>query len=101
MRLHMLPEGTTPGLLHATTPGQLSCSIGIMAYNEEANIAHLLKALLAQQTVHCDIKEIIVLASGCKDNTEGIVRAFCHQHPHIKLIVQPRREGKASAINLF
>jgi len=97
----MMPEGTTTSLPHATTPAQLSCSIGIMAYNEEANIAHLLKALLAQQTTHCEIKEIIVLASGCNDNTESIVRSFCHQHPHIKLIVQPRREGKASAINLF
>lgn len=72
-----------------------------MAYNEEANIGRLLMALLAQRTICCTIQEIIVLASGCTDRTEAIVRAFSQQYPTIKLIVQPRREGKASAINLF
>jgi|RhiMetdeSRZDD1v2_1073273.scaffolds.fasta_scaffold27087_2 poly-beta-1,6-N-acetyl-D-glucosamine synthase len=79
----------------------LSCSIGIMAHNEEANIAPLLNTLLGQETSCCTIEEIIVLASGCTDNTESIVRGFAARHPQIKLIVQPRREGKASAINLF
>lgn len=79
----------------------LTCSIGIMAYNEEANIGRLLQALLDQQTPNCVIKEIIVLASGCTDNTESIVREFSARDPKIKLLVQPRREGKASAINLF
>jgi cellulose synthase/poly-beta-1,6-N-acetylglucosamine synthase-like glycosyltransferase len=79
----------------------LVCSIGIMAYNEEANIGRVLTALLSQQTSTCTIKEIIVLASGCTDQTESIVREFCNQSPIVKLIVQPTREGKASAINLF
>lgn len=78
-----------------------SCSVGIMAYNEEANIGRLLNALLKQQTCCCDIKEIIVLASGCTDKTELIVREFAARNSQVKLIVQPRREGKASAINLF
>jgi len=72
-----------------------------MAYNEEANIGRLLQALLNQQTSRCAIEEIIVLASGCVDNTEGIVREYMVRDSRIKLIVQPRREGKASAINLF
>jgi len=72
-----------------------------MAYNEEANIGRLLQALLDQQTTNCVIEEIIVLASGCTDNTESIVREFGARHPKIKLVVQPRREGKASAVNLF
>ena len=79
----------------------LTCSIGIMAYNEEANIGRLLQALLDQQTLNCVIKEIIVLVSGCTDNTESIVREFSARDPKIKLLVQPRREGKASAVNLF
>ena len=83
------------------TPPVLVCSIGIMAYNEEANIGRLLHALLGQQTSHCTIKEIIVIASGCVDDTESIVRAHAAQNPQIRLIVQPRREGKASAVNLF
>lgn len=79
----------------------LTCSIGIMAYNEAANIGRLLQALLDQQTSNGAIKEIIVVASGCTDKTEAIVREFSARDPKIKLLVQPRREGKASAVNLF
>lgn len=80
---------------------QLICSIGIMAYNEEANIGRLLEALLQQQTSSCIIKEIVVVASGCVDATEVIVRKLARQDPRIRLILQPQREGKASAVNLF
>ncbi|HUV67634.1 MAG TPA: glycosyltransferase [Sedimentisphaerales bacterium] len=83
------------------TEPMLVVSIGIMAYNEEANIGQLLRCLLEQQTSSYLIKEIIVVASGCTDNTESIVREFIGQNQTIKLLVQPCREGKASAINLF
>jgi len=79
----------------------LHCTVGMMAYNEEANIGRLLQALLDQQLTNCEIVEMIVVASGCTDNTEAVVQRFCAQYPQIKLLVQPRREGKASAINLF
>lgn len=79
----------------------VACSIGIMAYNEEANIGRLLQALFDQQASNGVIKEIIVVASGCTDNTESIVREFSARDPKIKFLVQPRREGKASAVNLF
>lgn len=79
----------------------VSCSIGIMAHNEAANIANILNALLSQETSCCVIKEIIVLASGCTDSTESIVEGFATRDPRIRLIAQPCREGKASAINLF
>jgi biofilm PGA synthesis N-glycosyltransferase PgaC len=72
-----------------------------MAYNEEANIGHLLGALIDQQTTICSIREIIVLASGCTDGTEAIVRDWARRDRRIKLVVQSRREGKASALNLF
>ena len=76
-------------------------SVGIMAYNEAENIGQLLQCLLGQQCSSFSIKEIIVVASGCTDDTESIVREFSDRNPKIKLLVQPRREGKASAINLF
>ena len=76
-------------------------SIGIMAYNEEANIGRLLRSLLNQTITSGYIKEIIVVASGCTDKTEDIVQGFIKKNSRIKLLVQPRREGKASAINLF
>jgi cellulose synthase/poly-beta-1,6-N-acetylglucosamine synthase-like glycosyltransferase len=79
----------------------LKCSIGIMAYNEETNIGHLLDALLKQSLGEYSIQEIMVVASGCTDKTEAIVKDFCNKDPRIKLLVQKHREGKASAINLF
>jgi biofilm PGA synthesis N-glycosyltransferase PgaC len=84
-----------------STPPTLACSIGIMAYNEAGNIGRLLEALLGQKTTSCVIDEIIVLASGCTDNTEAIVLEYGKRDPRIKLLTQSRREGKASAVNLF
>jgi len=72
-----------------------------MAYNEETNIGQLIEALLHQRTTHCRIREIVVLASGCTDSTEAIVSGWARRHHNIKLVSQPRREGKASAVNSF
>ncbi len=80
---------------------KLRCSVGVTAYNEEANIGPLLDALLNQHLHDVEISEIIVIASGCTDNTVPIVERYAAQYPLIRLIVQPRREGKTAAINLF
>lgn len=79
----------------------IRCSVGITAHNEEANIGKLLAAMLAQELHHVEITEIIVVASGCTDRTVEIVQEYAAKDPRIKLIVQPRREGKTSAINQF
>ncbi len=79
----------------------IKCSIGIMAHNEEANIDRLLAAVVSQRTVAVVVVEIIVVASGCTDGTEGIVREWTARDPRIRLVVQARREGKASAVNCF
>lgn len=79
----------------------ISCCVGIMAYNEEANIGPLLEALSQQRLKSVDIAEIIVVASGCTDRTEAIVRDYCQKDDRVKLLVQEIREGKSSAINLL
>src|SRR5437016_5428438 len=79
----------------------IGCSIGIMAYNEEANIAHTIRAVLEQTGPSIRIEEIIVVASGCTDRTVPIVAEIALQEPRVRLCVQEKREGKASAINLF
>jgi biofilm PGA synthesis N-glycosyltransferase PgaC len=79
----------------------LTCSIGIMAYNEGSNIGRMLDALIKQELAACTIKEICVVASGCTDNTEAIVREFMATEKRIKLFIQEKREGKAAAINVF
>lgn len=79
----------------------IGCSIGIMAYNEEANIERTLQSVLEQQGPSIRIEEVIIVASGCTDRTVPIVSAMAQKEPRIRLCVQERREGKASAINLF
>jgi poly-beta-1,6-N-acetyl-D-glucosamine synthase len=81
-------------------PG-LACSVGIMAYNEEANIAQAIATIL-EQSVSCGhIAELIVVASGCEDRTCEIVGDIARGDSRVRLIEQESREGKASAINLF
>ena len=72
-----------------------------MAYNEEANIGRLLETVLGQEFIHGELKEIFVVASGCTDRTGDIVKNYEGRDKRIRLIVQPERRGKASAINLF
>jgi len=72
-----------------------------MAYNEEANIGRTLDAILNQAHSRTALTEIIVVASGCTDHTVAVVEALMASEPRIQLLVQQRREGKASAINLF
>jgi biofilm PGA synthesis N-glycosyltransferase PgaC len=71
----------------------IRASIGLMAYNEAANIGKVLEALSEQKT--------LVVSSGSTDGTDEIVRQWEAKEPRIRLIRQERRDGKASAINLF
>ena len=79
----------------------VGCSIGIMAYNEEANIARTIEAVLKQEGPSIRIEEVIVVASGCTDRTVPTVAEIALKEPRVRLFVQEKREGKASAINLF
>lgn len=79
----------------------LGCSVGIMAYNEEANIAKAVEAILTQRPNWGEITEMVIVASGCTDRTPEIVESIAHQDPRVRMILQEDRAGKASAINLF
>ena len=58
---------------------QLGCSVGIMAYNEEANIGDAIENILEQRLPSGQITELIVVASGCEDRTAEIVAE--HRQP--------------------
>ncbi|MFH0971158.1 MAG: glycosyltransferase [Candidatus Micrarchaeota archaeon] len=73
-------------------------TVGIPAYNEEAGIARSVKSALSS---HPAPTEVIVVASGCTDNTEGVVRELMRKDRRVKLIVEKKRAGKGSAINLI
>ncbi len=80
---------------------KIRCALGITAHNEEANIGKLLQCIIDQRLNNVNLTAIFVVISGCTDNTETIVRQFVGRDSRIQLMVQPRREGKASAMNLF
>lgn len=79
----------------------VACTVGIIAHNEAANIGRIIERVLAQELETVSIPEIVVVASGCTDGTEEIVRQWAAKDDRIRLLVQKDREGKASGINFF
>ena len=90
-----------PGVEHrmGTMSQNLRVSIGICAYNEEKNIGRLIESLLNQPVGNHELTEIVVVASGCTDETAPVVQTWCDKNRKVKLIVEPARNGKAAAIN--
>jgi len=54
----------------------ITISVGIMAYNEEANIRGLLNAVIDQKIQEGTVSEIFIVSSGSRDKTNDIVREF-------------------------
>lgn len=77
----------------------MNFSVGICAYNEEQNVGKLLENILTHRTKH-HLDEIVVVASGCTDKTNEIVDKWARRDKRVKLIVEPERKGKYSAVNL-
>jgi cellulose synthase/poly-beta-1,6-N-acetylglucosamine synthase-like glycosyltransferase len=73
-------------------------TVGICAYNEESNIAKLLENVLCEQDLSGDC-EVIVVCSGCTDNTLEQVREWAAKDPRVKPYFEAERSGKASAVN--
>jgi len=80
---------------------KITCSVGVFAHNEAANIGALLDALIRQKLKKAEIMQIIVVSSASTDGTDEIVREYCQKDERIRLITQEKREGKSAAINLF
>ena len=79
----------------------LKVSVGIAAYNEERNIRRCIDAVLGQDMGENELLEVIVVSSGSTDGTDDLVRSMMDEDPRIKLFTQEKREGKASASNLY
>jgi len=71
-------------------------TIGIPTYNEERVISKAINSILPQISKD---DELIVVASGCIDNTIPIIRKIIRKDNRVKLIVEKERRGKSSAIN--
>lgn len=71
-------------------------SIGISAYNEEKNIAHVLKDILKQEQKEWSIQEIFVYSDGSSDKT--VANAKKVKSKYIKIIDDKSRKGKTARI---
>lgn len=75
-------------------------SVIIPAYNEENNIGSLIRDIENQKLGGYRISQILAVASGCTDNTVGIIKDFLKKDKRITLIDEKERRGKTPAINL-
>ncbi len=78
----------------------MSLTIGVCAFNEEKNIGSILTDVLNQSDLPQDLA-IIVVASGCTDNTPAVVRQMMRHDDRVQLIEEQTRTGKTGAINLI
>jgi cellulose synthase/poly-beta-1,6-N-acetylglucosamine synthase-like glycosyltransferase len=95
------PDSEVSYSLTGETEAVIHGSVGVMAVNEAANIGNCLTSLLNQRLKHAVLEEILVVVSGSTDGTAAIVQEFSRRDARIQLVQQARREGKASAVNLF
>lgn len=72
-------------------------TIGIPAYNEEANIGLLLSDILRQKNLNKMVEEVIVISDGCTDSTTQKVLKM--HNKHIRSVVQKKRKGLAKTLN--
>jgi glycosyltransferase involved in cell wall biosynthesis len=75
----------------------MTITIGIPAYNEEANIGHLLMSLKSQKLSGLVIDKIIVNSDGSNDETAKIVKSF--NSPNIVLLDDGKRKGQSARQN--
>jgi len=84
----------------AAGAGRRAACVLVPAYNEAQNIAPLLRRIAADSACGSwAIDDIVVIASGCTDETVARAEGVRAEGLPVRVIVQERREGKASAIN--
>lgn len=72
-------------------------TIGIPAYNEEANIGQVLHEVLTRKTDCYRLSQVIVIADGCTDNTVSEIHKY--KDKRLKVIVNPKRVGQSACQN--
>jgi len=72
-------------------------TVGIPAFNEQANIGFLLRALLSQKLVNLEVEKILVVSDGSTDETVDIVSKI--KDNKINVFIGKVRLGKAKREN--
>ena len=75
-------------------------AIGVMAHNEGRNVGRLIEALRSVDIPDATVR-IVVVASGCTDETVAVAQRAAAEDPRVSVVVDPERRGKAVAINQF
>jgi glycosyltransferase involved in cell wall biosynthesis len=73
--------------------------IAIMAHNEEKVIHRAVQNALSQNIPVGYSVKVVVVANGCSDRTEEIVKGLEKQNPNKVVLVSMREKGKTRAIN--
>jgi glycosyltransferase involved in cell wall biosynthesis len=71
----------------------------VPAYNEEARIGPVLREFAEHFRQHyTGTFRLVVVLNGCRDNTEGVVRAVSAEFPEVSYLNFPGRIGKGGAL---
>lgn len=73
-----------------------SISVLIPAYNEEATLADTVKSIYEMD--YDNIREVIIINDGSKDNTLKIAKELKKKYPNLK-ILDKKNSGKANSLN--
>ncbi len=73
--------------------------VGIPVYNSGKTILSCLEKVLNQTQRSCYIQNVLVVASGCTDNTVELVKGKQSVDARLLLFEERTRRGKASALN--
>jgi glycosyltransferase involved in cell wall biosynthesis len=80
---------------------RLQISVGVFASNEQDSIVDCLRSIRRSRCESIVLDELFVVSSGSTDATDERAAAAIADVPGWRLLTQPTREGKASAVNLF
>lgn len=76
---------------------KITLTVGIPAYNEEANIKRLILSVMAQGSSSFILEKIIIFADSCTDKTIEEVTSI--KDKRIIVLVNKKRKGKAFGLN--
>ncbi|MGZ3417675.1 MAG: glycosyltransferase [Polyangiales bacterium] len=76
-------------------------SVGVFAFNEEATLEACVRAILDQRLDPSTVVEVAIVSCGSTDATDAIASRLALRDRRVRLLLSPRREGKARAINRY
>jgi len=81
----------------SNTPRRTRLSIIMPAYNERLTIREIVTRVLGVDLGGLE-KELIIVDDGSTDGTREILAELAARHPEVKVILQPRNQGKGAAV---